>query len=333
MTAVNADKDRVRFLAGTCNLRAENEICLIEYQEDDNQVICQNTFSHPHEIWHLAASPLDPSLFLSVYDTSETGYRTTLWKLHESGKGKLESVCDLQGHVDVIKGVWWHTEGKRIVSVDESTLRHWSLADGGAREISALTPQGHRFDHGCWDPHETSLFATISEAAVSAWDLRSNKEAFRIEHTHRLFANDVDWNPCNPYHLVTGGDDRKLNFWDCRKPDAPLLSQLGHAHWVCQVKFNPVHDQYLISSGTYGFVNLWSASSVARKTAYLDDASEDTKDKKPVDGLVKKYSEHEESVYSLCWSSASTFIFASMSNDGRVVINHMPQEEIYKVLL
>jgi hypothetical protein len=41
--------------------------------------------------------------------------------------------------------------------------------------------------------------------------------------------------------------------------------------------------------------------------------------------LIKSFEEHEDSVYSIAWGS-STWVFASLSYDGRVVINRVPEE-------
>jgi hypothetical protein len=49
------------------------------------------------------------------------------------------------------------------------------------------------------------------------------------------------------------------------------------------------------------------------------------------DRLIRKYKDHEDSVYSACWSwadSSNPWLFASVSYDGRVIINKVPQHEI-----
>lgn len=51
------------------------------------------------------------------------------------------------------------------------------------------------------------------------------------------------------------------------------------------------------------------------------------------DKIIKQYDEHEDSVYSIAWSSCDAWVFASLSYDGRVVINHVPAAEKYKILL
>jgi WD40 repeat protein len=54
---------------------------------------------------------------------------------------------------------------------------------------------------------------------------------------------------------------------------------------------------------------------------------------KPKDRLINSYDYHEDSVYSTSWSSANPWVFASLSYDGRLVFNLVPQDEKYKILL
>jgi len=51
------------------------------------------------------------------------------------------------------------------------------------------------------------------------------------------------------------------------------------------------------------------------------------------DGLVRPYLDHEQSVFSAVWCAADAWIFASVSLDGKAVINHVPSSEKYKILL
>jgi len=50
------------------------------------------------------------------------------------------------------------------------------------------------------------------------------------------------------------------------------------------------------------------------------------------DKLIKRYESHRDSVYSIAWSS-DAWVFASLSYDGTVIVNTVPQSEKYKILL
>lgn len=51
------------------------------------------------------------------------------------------------------------------------------------------------------------------------------------------------------------------------------------------------------------------------------------------DGVVGRYEEHEDSVYAVEWSSADPWTFASLSYDGRLVLNKVPRKYKYQILL
>ena len=52
-----------------------------------------------------------------------------------------------------------------------------------------------------------------------------------------------------------------------------------------------------------------------------------------VDGKAHTFDEHEDSVYGLAWSSVDPWLFASLSYDGRIVLNVVPKNIKYKVLI
>lgn len=57
------------------------------------------------------------------------------------------------------------------------------------------------------------------------------------------------------------------------------------------------------------------------------------KEEPPEDGIIATYEEHEDSVYVSCWSYSDPWVFASLSYDGRLVINRVPRTEKYKIIL
>jgi hypothetical protein len=110
---------------------------------------------------------------------------------------------------------------------------------------------------------------------------------------------------------------------------------------VTSVSFNRFHDQLLLTASTDCQVNLQSIVSVSSApVAESQDDGSSKKDSeleeeygKPVDGLVQKYDQHEDSVYSVAWSTADPWIFASLSYDGRLVVNRVPNQHKYKIIL
>ena len=67
----------------------------------------------------------------------------------------------------------------------------------------------------------------------------------------------------------------------------------------------------------------------------LDDSFEAShKSSDPLeDGVLATYEEHEDSVYAVDWSAADPWVFASLSYDGRLVINRVSRQFKYRILL
>lgn len=107
------------------------------------------------------------------------------------------------------------------------------------------------------------------------------------------------------------------------------MTLCGHSHWVHTAKYNPFHDQLVLSGGSDNIVNLWRVASCS-SSPWI--GGEDNGDDPP-DVKVRAMDQHEDTVYSVAWSAADAWIYASMSFDGRMVVNHVPSTEKYKILL
>lgn len=81
------------------------------------------------------------------------------------------------------------------------------------------------------------------------------------------------------------------------------------------------YDQEVSSDGEY------SDSSKSDDDEYVTEKTEMN------DGVIGVYEEHEDSVYALEWSAADPWTFASLSYDGRFIINRVPKTVKYGILL
>ena len=98
MTSVDGQKDKHRFLVGTCSAKEANELHLIEFDDDRNEVNCCAVLPHTDEVWSLATHPTDPALFFSIH-YHDRAYRATLWQIptdeDSSGGGVLDELPSL----------------------------------------------------------------------------------------------------------------------------------------------------------------------------------------------------------------------------------------------
>ncbi|KAJ2158155.1 Protein tssc1 [Coemansia sp. RSA 552] len=252
---------------------------------------------------------------------------------------------------------------KEAATVSSACVRVWDFGSSGPSVTHTISASRHSIpddiDAAAWHPTDSSQLATSDGMCVRAWDTRVDtprgQQTVAIEYAHNGRVRSLDHNPNMPHILASGGDDGSVRIWDLRNPSASLLEIANHTHWVYSLAFNPSHDQLLLSAGADGLVNLESTFSVslAHAVAELQDASgkqdherkngldeenlvsSDNEDfgSSQTDGLVARFDDHETSVYSAQWSAKDPWVFASLSFDGRVVINSVPQEERFKILL
>ena len=361
LVALEGDTDRNRFVVGSLDLRGDNELHVIEFNEDTNEVWCQNVFTHPQEVWHLATCPAPEHTEL-VITTSSTGgeLRAKLWQLDGVADApppdtlaiggaapaappaaaphellQLGSGVPLREHLGVL---WNAVLPEQVVSLTTKrlslyTLAHGSRASTAAESASAPSPlEGSAFSCGRWDPHHAHSLGVGCGGSIVSIDTRSMKPAHTVSGAHTQRVRGVDYNPNKPYVVLSCGDDYAIKFWDMRKGDKPLHVIKAHSHWTTTATYNRFHDQLVLSAGTDYVVKLWRAASISSAPPALDEAEPELADA-DADGLVKSFEEHEQSVFSAAWSAADAWIFASLSLDGKAVINHVPPAEKYKILL
>ncbi|AEE35816.1 unnamed protein product [Arabidopsis thaliana] len=319
---VKADRDHTSFLTGTLSLKEENEVHLLRLSSGGSELLCEGLFSHPNEIWDLASSPFDQRIFSTVFSTGDS-YGAAIWQIPEpygqSNSSTLECVASLDAHVGKINCVLWCPSGNsdKLISMDEQNLVFWSL-DSSKKSAEVLSKESagmrHSLSGGAWNPHDVNSVAATSESSIQFWDLRTMKKNNSIERAH---VRNVDYNLKREHILVSADDESGIHLWDLRKTKFPVQELPGHTHWTWAVRCNPEYEELILSVGTDSAVNLWfaSASSEHKTSESPVEAS-----RQRVNPLLNSYTDYEDSVYGLAWSSREPWIFASLSYDGRVVI-------------
>ncbi|XP_076664921.1 EARP and GARP complex-interacting protein 1 [Andrena cerasifolii] len=359
LSAQTAETDIVRFLVGTQSLKfSNNQVHLVELNEETGGLKTQ-VFHHPvGEIWSLQASPTEPNVFITCYNTlSDDGscqMKGAIWKMPEL-KEYTNDVEDLKKLADIdttpygtdLKTIAYHPmESTKAVSVVDNKFILWDLADNGPQATTSgtLASKGQpRFTNGKWNPHNgCNQFVTLNENNVRGWDFRNPSESsWTILSAHSQIIRDLDFNANRQYFLSTCGDDGYMKFWDIRSPAEPLLSRMEHSHWVWNIRINRFHDQLVLTSSSDSRVILCSVASISSEpfghiVPPEDDCTQNDytcKKDKLEDGVVGRYEEHEDSVYAVEWSSADPWTFASLSYDGRLVLNKVPRKYKYQILL
>jgi hypothetical protein len=241
LAAVAGDVDRHRFLVGTCSLKETNELQLLSFQEDSNELSCVSAYSHPDEIWGIAPSPVDRRAVLTCHNTNaagrggaasksvDTAFGITLWKLPQeaaepaydgfagadrASSQPIEKVASLGATSKAACAMLWEPggQGDRVVTVAGGDLVRWELAatGGAAREATRVKiAEGQASSNAAsWDPHNRTSVAVAVGCALRIADTRTGGAFTAVSGAHRYACRAVDHNPHKPSCVITCGEDR-----------------------------------------------------------------------------------------------------------------------------
>ncbi|RLW12303.1 hypothetical protein DV515_00000740 [Chloebia gouldiae] len=237
-------------------------------------------------------------------------------------------------------------DGKKIISLADNNILLWDLQESSAKAVF----------HSLGRERTIKIYFRKMESTPQLYpDCHSQRyhcprlgytehEIYCIENAHGQLVRDLDFNPNKQYYLASCGDDCKVKFWDTRNVTEPVKTLEEHSHWVWNVRYNHSHDQLILTGSSDSRVilsNMVSISSEPFGHMVDDDELSDQEDqhqedkiKEPLqDSVIATYEEHEDSVYAVEWSSADPWLFASLSYDGRLVINRVPRALKYHILL
>lgn len=365
LCAQTAATERHRFLVGTCSLHDSNELSVLQYTEDANHFDVTAVYSHPDQIWALEASPKDSSMVVTSRQAQNCSKALTLWKMEkqsvddmdedEAGTSsynhdqlELSEIASFNQSLKpaTVRCMRWHNRDDTLLSVDNKLLSVWKFGDAKVSQVSVLPVSGDADGSTvpttakelggleeftvAWDPHSSKQCAFGSGDLLRLVDTREMEVTAEKQRVHDGNIMSIDYNPNKSQTLITAGADRKVKFWDVRMWDrGPVKVLAGHSHWVRSAKYNLFHDQLVISGGSDNIVNLWRiASCSSSQWLGTEDSSND-----PPDVKVRGMDQHEDCVYGVAWSPADAWIYCSLSYDGRVMVNHVPSTEKYKILL
>ncbi|XP_014221007.2 EARP-interacting protein homolog [Trichogramma pretiosum] len=354
LAAQTAETDSVRFLVGTQSLKfSNNQVHLVELSEGTGNLKTQ-VFQHPiGEIWSIQASPTQVDKFITCYNSlidNTCQMKGALWSIPKDNDTNdivpLEKLADIDTtpYGNELKTITYHpTDSTKAVSVVDNNFVLWDLNfKPQVVTVGTLTSRGQpKFTNGKWNPHHLmDQFVTLNENSIKGWDFRDPKEfTWTIASAHSQIIRDLDFNTLRQYYLATCGDDGFMKFWDIRNTNEPVLSRMEHSHWVWSIRINKFHDQLVLTSSSDSRVILSNVASISSEpfgqiVSEEDATMEETCSKEKLeDGVLAKYEEHEDSVYAVEWSAADPWTFASLSYDGRLVINRVPQKYKYQILL
>eukprot|EP01041_Mallomonas_annulata_P000521 gene521-997_t len=273
--AQRACKDRHRFIVGTCSVREKNELTVLEYDEDTNQMDAAAIYHHPHQIWVTEPSPQDLGLVITSSQSLNGSKAVTLYRMpkqteqdfdiEQSVRGgnfdnreplELEKVSAFQfkDSSTFVHTVKWHGLRDYVLTVDPKTLSTWSIGEGSLQLISKLNITS-----------SSSSSHSNSNANVGDWT-----------------SGGAAWDPHNQQTcaLVTGPD---LRLVDTRRPDLRLVDTRSmevtqsvadaHIGGARDVDFNPNKPLNMITCGDDRTVKFWDVRNLTTPVKTLSGHS------------------------------------------------------------
>ncbi|RQM22170.1 hypothetical protein B5M09_003762 [Aphanomyces astaci] len=294
--AVYGDSDQQRYVLGSCTPSSKklNQLQLL----DANLSVLQ-TYAHANPVQHLAMCPLPKMAHhvLTTFVSERNEPSFAVWDMDNVESPPSTS----PGAVSQL-----------------GLLAHVTTESAIVRAI--------------WNPTEDGNSATIASlnaTSISTWTLAdggSGKEVAKLglgEGHNQL--NAIAWDP-HHRQQVSATVDESIVTWDVRSGKYVAF------HRVWCVKYNRFHDQLVLSSSSDSSVNLWRVSSIS--SAPLLDESTDAGGIDIGDAKISTHDgDHEDSVYAVAWGSQDSWVYVSLSYDGRVVLNTVPSTEKYRILL
>jgi len=419
VVALRADRLESRFLVGSCGVLSRNErynsnnnsnnnnqtnqIFLLRFQSESNELTVDATLTHTAPIQRLCSSPndasklvtcaqqsssatvfhipesiLEESEFLSVTrkregdeddeETDETGdHDAAASEMRtKQSAASMEELATLQpdSTTHLVDLVWrdstddsmtTSTNGDVLTLDMQGGLTRWDLS--APETPVAVKSRCETFKGSSsfsplfvprvvWDPHANGDAVAVTRGAgvdLLDWRTDTSVPTGTIESVipaHRYNVTDLDYNPNKPFVLTTAGQDGLMKFWDLRLAKRPLMvARGGHSHWISSVQYNPFHDQLVLTSGTDAVVNLWRVSTISSAPLLTleeepdDEDAEGNQSETAAPNVRVARHEHGDAVYGATWGSADAWIYLTVSYDGKVVLNHVPSKEKYKILL
>jgi len=355
------ETEMVRFLIGTQSLKSENSIHCVEYDEE-SVLVSKLVYPHPlGEIWQIDAHPNRVDIVGTVHKKPHQKMGATIYKMSSvpdigqsvdtidsSSPCQLDVLASLDdgNESEVARFLWQPIDGNKVVTIcTNSSMNLWDFNSSGTVQSVLHSNPLDKFHNQVtaanWSPHHgTNQIAVALETNLQIIDLRSTNKGpvYSIDGAHIDPIRDLDFNPNRQYYMVTCGDDGFTKFWDIRNLQNPVLSRHDHFHWIWQVRYNVFHDQLVLTSGSDARVVLTSAASLSSEPfgklmSDDKDNDEDEDTQTPLaDGVITTYEEHEDSVYSIAWSSSDSWTFASLSYGGRLLIHRVPRSLKHSIL-
>ena len=230
--AVRADKSFSRFVAGSCSLHEPNQLTVLRFHPELNELGVDGTLDHSAgPVGVLCLCPSDKSLLLTV---SEESHTATLWKIPSE---VIDRTDELDYNPEPV-------EPSQDEDLQEHSLEQiTTLVDLDAE--SPIVNMVWRDSDNDFDSGETGVAGEVlsldRSGRVTMWDVEAAQpvRTEMVKFENQMTPPRLVWDPHSHRVAITVGSDVKIVDW---RTDSPLVSTTAesfkaHRFGVADVDF------------------------------------------------------------------------------------------------
>jgi WD40 repeat protein len=123
-------------------LHDNNELSVLQYNEDSNNIQAAEIYPHPDQVWAIESSPNDTSLVVTSRQSVSGSKSATLWKMKNQDDNNLDNLDNYNNDQfdlseiasfshsqksSVINSIKWHKSNNKLLTMDSKTLSLWNI--------------------------------------------------------------------------------------------------------------------------------------------------------------------------------------------------------------
>lgn len=225
----------------------------------------------------------------------------------EKNPAGMKLLRTLHGHADLVYGIAFSPDGKKIASCSgDKTIKIWET-DSGKK---VFTLKGHEGQISCiaFSPDGKKMVSGSHDETIKIWETDSGKNmATFASHKSRVYS--VSFSP-DSKKIISGGDDKSIKIWDADS-GKNIATLVGHTDSVLSASISLDGKKIVSGSGAKDkSIKIWATGS-GKNIATLKG--------------------HREAIISVSFSSDGKKI-ASASHDATIRIWDVRTKKMLQVL-
>ncbi|KAL3058578.1 methylosome protein 50 [Trematomus bernacchii] len=254
----------------------------------------------------------DGTLLLGASSLSGRNWQGSVWIYSDPEQAPNEGLCKAGVQTEAgVTDVKWVSEKGILVASDSGALELWELAEDERLLVNRFTKHEHDHIVTTVSPISGGSGAVTGsmDCRIKVWDLTQDM-ALTTYHGHTQPVSCVACSPTDESIFVSCGQDGRVLMWDRRKPDKPA-SRID-VESICSpttVVWHPHHRSTIAFGDALGRVTM--KDFLGTEPAQL-------------------VSVHSRGVNGLAFSTHSTPLLASISDDCSLAVMNSDLEEILR---